>query len=145
MTTETQKMIERIPLEVINNNKFDLIDEIYAPNYVEHTPQPGVPPTREGFKQTAMALKKAFPDLRYTIEDTIDSGDKIVHRLTATGTMKADFAGMPATGKNATWTEVHIGRVVNGRVTEHWGVIDQLSMLVQLGVIQSPARVPVAV
>jgi predicted ester cyclase len=145
MTTETQKMIERIPLEVINNNKFDLIDEIYAPNYVEHTPQPGVPPTREGFKQTAMALKKAFPDLRYTIEDTIDSGDRIVHRLTATGTMKADFAGMPATGKNATWTEVHIGRVVNGRVTEHWGVIDQLSMLVQLGVIQSPARVPVAV
>jgi predicted ester cyclase len=145
MTTETQKMIERIPLEVINNNKFDLIDEIYAPNYVEHTPQPGVPPTRQGFKQTAMALKKAFPDLRYTIEDTIDSGDKIVHRLTATGTMKADFAGMPATGKNATWTEVHIGRVVNGRVTEHWGVIDQLSMLVQLGVIQSPARVPVAV
>jgi hypothetical protein len=56
MTTETQKMIERIPLEVINNNKFDLIDEIYAPNYVEHTPQLGVPPTREGFKQTAMAL-----------------------------------------------------------------------------------------
>jgi predicted ester cyclase len=145
MTTETQKMIERIPLEVINNNKFELIDEIYAPNYVEHTPQPGVPPTREGFKQTAMALKKAFPDLRYTIDDVIDGGDRIVHRLTASGTMKGDFAGMPATGKHATWTEVHIGRVVNGRLTEHWGVIDQLSMLVQLGVIESPARVPDAV
>jgi len=145
MTTETLKMIERIPLEVLNNNKFELIDEIYSPNYVEHTPQPGVAPTREGFKQTAIALKKAFPDLRYTIEDTIEGGDKIVHRLTATGTMKADFAGMPATGKQATWTEMHVGRVVNGRLTEHWGVIDQLSMLVQLGVIQSPARVPVAV
>ena len=59
--------------------------------------------------------------------------------------MKADFLGMPATGKSATWTEVHIGRVANGRLTEHWGVIDQLGMLVQLGVIQSPARVPVAV
>jgi predicted ester cyclase len=145
MTTENQKMIERIPLEVINNNKFELIDEIYAPNYVEHTPQPGVPPTREGFKQTAMALKKAFPDLHYTIEDVVDGGDKIVHRLTASGTMKGDFAGMRATGKNATWTEIHIGRVVNGRLTEHWGVIDQLSMLVQLGVIESPARVPAAV
>ena len=145
MTTETLKMIERIPLEVLNNNKFELIDEIYSPNYVEHTPQPGVAPTREGFKQTAIALKKAFPDLRYTIEDTIEGGDKIVHRLTATGTMKADFAGMPATGKQATWTEMHVGRVVNGRLTEHWGVIDQLSMLVQLGVIQSPTRVPVAV
>jgi predicted ester cyclase len=145
MTTETQKMIERIPLEILNNSKFELIDELYATNYVEHTPAPGVAPTREGFKQTAIALKTAFPDLRYTIEDVIESGDKIVHRLTASGTMKADFLGMPATGKHATWTEIHIGRVVNGRLTDHWGVIDQLSMLVQLGVIQSPTRVPAAV
>ena len=57
--------------------------------------------------------------------------------------MKGEFAGMPATGKHATWTEIHIGRVVNGRLTEHWGVIDQLSMLIQLGVIESPVRVPV--
>jgi len=145
MTTETQKLIERIPLEVLNNNKFELVDELYAPNYVEHTPQPGVAPTREGSKQTLIALKKAFPDLRYTIDDAIESGDKIVHRLTARGTMKADFAGIPATNKPATWTEIHIGRVVNGRVTEHWGLVDQLGMLVQLGVIQNPTRVPVAV
>jgi predicted ester cyclase len=145
MTTATQRMIERIPLEVINNNKFELIDELYATDYVEHTPPPGIPPTREGFKQTATALKTAFPDLRYTIEDVIESGDKIVHRLTASGTMKADFMGIPATGKHATWSEVHIGRVANGRLTDHWGVIDQLSMLVQLGVIESPARATVAV
>jgi len=145
MTTETQKMIERIPLEILNTNKFELIDEIYSPNYVEHTAQPGVAPTREGFKQFAIGLKKAFPDLRYTIEDSIESGDKIVHRLTARGTMKGDFMGMSATNKLATWTEFHMGRVVNGRLTEHWGLVDQLGMLVQLGVIQSPARVPVAV
>ena len=145
MTTATQKMIERIPLEIINQNKFELIDELYATNYVEHTPTPGFAPTREGFKQTAIALKKAFPDLRYTIEDVIDGGDEIVHRLTARGTMTADFAGMPATNKAATWTEIHIGKVVNGRLTEHWGLIDQLSMLIQLGVIESPARVPAAV
>jgi predicted ester cyclase len=145
MTTETQKMIERIPLEVINDNRFELIDELYATDYVEHTPSPGVAPTREGFKQTAIALKQAFPDLRYTVDDVIESGDKIVHRLTASGTMTADYLGIPATGKPATWTEVHIGRVANGRLTDHWGVIDQLSMLVQLGVIESPARVPAAV
>jgi predicted ester cyclase len=143
MTTATQTMVERIPLEVINNNKFELIDELYATNYVEHTPQPGVPPTREGFKQTAIALKEAFPDLHYTIDDVVEGGDRIVHRLTASGTMKGEFAGMPPTGKYATWTEIHIGRVANGRLTEHWGVIDQLSMLIQLGVIESPVRVPV--
>ena len=145
MTTDSMKMVERLPLEVFNNDKFSLIDEILAPNYVEHTPTPGFAPTREGFKETATALKKAFPDLRYTIEDALESGDRIVHRLTATGTMKADFAGMRATGKSATWTEIHIGRVANGRVTDHWGLIDQLGMLVQLGVIESPTRVAVAV
>ncbi len=145
MTTDTQKMVERIPLEILNKSNFGLIDEIYSPTFVEHTPQPGVPPTREGFKQTVVELKKAFPDLYYTIDDAIESGDRIVHRLTASGTMKGDFAGMPATGKHATWTEIHIGKVVNGRLTEHWGVVDQLSMLVQLGVVPSPVRVATAV
>ena len=145
MTTDSMRMVERLPLEVFNSNKFDLIDEILAPNYVEHTPVPGVAPTREGFKQTAIALKKAFPDIRYTIEDAVESGDRIVHRLTARGTMTGDLMGIRATGKPATWTEIHIGRVANGRVTEHWGLIDQLGMFVQLGVIESPMRVAVTV
>ena len=145
MTTETKKMIDRIPLEVFNNNNFGLIDEIVSTDYVERTPQFGIVPTREGFKKLATELKTAFPDLRYTIEDSLESGDKIVHRLTARGTMKSDFMGIRATGKNATWTEIHIGKVVNGRLTEHWGVADQLGMLVQLGVVESPARVAVTV
>ncbi len=145
MTTPTQKMLDRIPLEVFNNDNFGLISELVSTDFVEHTAQPGIAPTREGFKQFAMALKKAFPDLRYTIEDTLESGDKIVHRLTARGTMKADYMGMRATGKPAIWTEIHIGRVANGRLTEHWGLVDQLSLLIQLGVIESPAKVAVAV
>jgi predicted ester cyclase len=145
MTTDTKTMVERIPLEILNEGKFGLIDEIYATDFVEHQTQPGVPPTREGFKQTVIALKTAFPDLHYVIEDAIEGGDRIVHRLTASGTMKGDFAGMPATGKHATWTEIHIGRVANGRITEHWGLVDQLGMFVQLGVVPAPGRVPVAV
>jgi len=143
MTTTTSKMLERIPLEVLNKSDFALIDEIYATDFVEHTPQPGVPPTREGFKQTAIALKKAFPDLYYTVEDTIESGDRLVHRLSASGTMTGEFMGIPATGKRATWTEIHIGRVANGRLTEHWAVVDQLGMLVQLGIVPAPGRVAV--
>ena len=143
MTTSTQRLIERIPLEILNNGNFALIDEIFATDFVEHTTQPGVAPTRAGFKQTAMALKTAFPDLHYVIEDSIESGDRIVHRLTASGTMKADFMGMTATGKRATWTEFHVGRIANGRLAEHWGLVDQLGMLVQLGIVPSPVRVPV--
>ena len=144
MTTD-KRMVERIPLEVLNKGNFGLIDEIMATDYVDHLAQPGVPKTREGFKQTAIALRMAFPDLHYTIDDSIESGDRIVHRVTASGTMKGDFQGMPATGKRATWTEIHIERVANGRLTEHWGLIDQLGMLVQLGIVPAPGRTPVAV
>jgi predicted ester cyclase len=145
MTTETQKMVERIPLEVFNNDNFGLINELVSTEFVEHSPLPGAAPTREGFKQSAITLKKAFPDLRYTIEDSIETGDKFIHRLTARGTMQGEFMGIRATGKPATWTEFHIGRVADGRLVEHWGLVDQLGMLVQLGVIQNPLRVPVAV
>jgi predicted ester cyclase len=145
MTTNTQRTIERIPLEVLNNGNFALLDELVATEFVEHTAQPGVPPTRAGFKQAMIALKTAFPDLRYTIDDSIESGDQIVHRLTASGTMKGDFMGIPATGKRAIWTEIHIGRVANGRLTEHWGLVDQLGMLVQLGIVPAPGRVAVTV
>jgi predicted ester cyclase len=145
MTTDTRKMIDRIPLEVFNKGNFGLIDEIFATNFVEHYAQPGVPPTLEGFKQFAKAYRTAFPDLTYSIDDAIESGDRIVHRLTASGTMKGDFMGMPATNKRATWTEIHIGRVANGRLAEHWGLVDQLGMLVQLGVVPAPGRAPATV
>lgn len=145
MTTDIKRTAERIPLEVLNGSNFGLLDEILAPNFVDHFPQPGVKPTREGLKQTLVGLKTAFPDLRYTIEDAIVCGDQIVHRLSATGTMTGEFMGIPATGKKATWTEIHIGKGVDGRLTEHWGLVDQLGMLVQLGIVPSPARVPVTV
>lgn len=145
MTTDIKFTAERIPLEVLNDSKFGLLDELLAPEFVDRSPQPGVPPTREGLKQSAMTLKTAFPDLHYVIEDAILSGDRIVHRLTATGTMKGDFMGMPATGKRATWTEIHIGKGINGRLTEHWGLVDQQAILTQLGYAPTAARVPVTV
>jgi predicted ester cyclase len=144
MGTDMKNKLERIPLEVFNEGNFGLIDELIAPDFVEHYAQPGVPPTREGFKQFAMAYRSAFPDLRYTVEDTIDAGDKIVQRLTASGTMKGDLLGIPASGTRATWTEIHIGRVADGQLVEHWGLVDQLGMLVQLGIVPAPGQVPVS-
>ena len=145
MATDMKTQLERIPLEVFNQGNFGLIDELIAPEFVEHYAQPGVPPTREGFMQVAIAMRSAFPDLHYTVEDAIEAGDKVVHRLAASGTMKGDFLGIPATGTRATWTEIHIGRVANGRLVEHWGLVDQLGMMVQLGAIPAPGQVPVAV
>jgi predicted ester cyclase len=144
MITDIKRTAERIPLEVLNTGNFGLIDELLAPEFVDHTPRPGVAPNREGLKQSAMALRTAFPDLHYSIDDAIMCGDQVVHRLTATGTMTGELNGIAPTGKRASWTEIHIGRGVNGRMTEHWGLVDQLGMLVQLGIVPSPERVAVA-
>jgi predicted ester cyclase len=145
MTTDSQRTAERIPLEVINQGKFDLLDELLSTDFVDHAARQGVAPTREGLKQTLVELKSAFPDVWYTVDDAIASGDQVVHRLSASGTMKGDFMGIPATGKRAAWTEIHVGRYANGRLTEHWGLVDELAMLVQLGVVPTPGRVPAAV
>ena len=144
MAIDMKTQLERIPLEVFNQGNFGLIDELISPDFVEHSAQPGVPPTRDGFMQLAIALRSAFPDVHYTVEDAIEAGDKVVHRLAASGTMTRDFLGIPATGTRATWTEIHIGRVANGRLVEHWGLVDQLGMLVQLGIVPAPGQVLVS-
>jgi steroid delta-isomerase-like uncharacterized protein len=140
MTTILKTKLDRIPLEIFNQGKLQLIDELYAPEFIERSPQPGVATTREGFKQFVSSLRTAFPDLSYMINDSIEAGDKFVTRLTASGTMRGEFAGMPATHKHATWTEIHIVRVANEHIVEHWGLVQELGMMVQLGVIPAPGR-----
>ncbi len=132
---QDKKLASRFPLEVVNQRKLNLLDEITAPNAVEHAVPPGMPPTVEGTKMFFGMMFAAFPDLKYTVEDTIGEGDRIAQRVTAHGTMKGDFLGMPATGKSATWSEMHIVRVKDGRVVEHWGIVDQVGMMTQLGLM----------
>ena len=71
MTTNLKTKFDRIPLEIYNQGKLQLIDELYAPTYVDRTPQNGVAPTREGLKQFVTSLRTAFPDLHYTIDNSI--------------------------------------------------------------------------
>ena len=134
MSTEQNKAIaNRIPLEAINKRNLDLLDELTTPDAVDHVLPPGMPPTVASTKQFFAMLFAAFPDFQYTVDFAVAEGDKVAQRVTASGTMKGDFIGMKASGKHATWTETHIVRLVNGQVAEHWGNIDQVGMLQQLG------------
>ena len=94
----------------------------------------------EVIKAYITMFRAAFPDLHYTLEDSIAEGDRVVQRTMARGTMKGDFTGMPASGKTATWSEIHITRYDNGKAVEHWAVVDQLGMLAQLGFAQAPGQ-----
>lgn len=139
---EESKALGRRIVEAINNSNLTAVDELLASGYVNRTPFPGTTPDREGFKQGLTKIRAAFPDFRYTVEDEIVAGDKLVHRLTARGTQKGEFQGAPATGKQVAWSEIHIRRLANGKVVEYWGLEDQLGMMQQLGF--APAMTPVA-
>ncbi len=148
---ENEALAFRFFQEVSNEGNLDLLDEILSPDFVDHNPLPDAPPGPEGAKQFVAMMHTAFPDMHVTIEDIIATEDKVVVRVTAGGTHKgflgqksngmADL-GLPGepTGKYATWTEIHIGRIANGKVVEHWYNVDVLGMVVQLGLI--PSAVP---
>jgi steroid delta-isomerase-like uncharacterized protein len=139
-TQENKASASRFVEEVLNRGNLAVIDEESSPNFVDHSTPPGVPATNEGIKMFITGFRTAFPDLHYTIDDTIAEGDKVVQRTTARGTMKGDFQGMPASGKPATWSEIHIVRFENGKAIEHWGVVDQMDMLAQLGFVEAPGQ-----
>jgi steroid delta-isomerase-like uncharacterized protein len=131
--------LRRIPLEIFNDGRMELIDEFFAPDYIEHVaPPPGVPSGIDGLRVLVAALRTAFPDLRYEVVQQLQDGDTHVGHVRVTGTMSGDFAGMPATGKAATWEEIHIAKFHNGKLAEHWAAQDRLGMLQQLGLAPVP-------
>jgi steroid delta-isomerase-like uncharacterized protein len=134
---DMKAMARRLPDELSRGN-VGVLDEVVGPNAVDHALPPGIPQTIEGTKQFFTMFLAAFPDLHYHIEDMIAEGDKVVHRVTGHGTMKGEFLGMPATGKSATWSEIHIVRFADGKVAEHWATVDQVAMLQQLGLAPMP-------
>ena len=140
MSPEENKALGRRIVDAINLGSSGALDEVFAPGYVDRNPFPGATPDREGFKQGLTKFRAAFPDFRYTIDDEISVGDRLVHRLTARGTQKGEFLGVPATGKQATWSEIHIGRIADGKVVEHWGTVDQMGMAQQLGLVSAPKQ-----
>ncbi len=141
MPGQNEARMRRIPLEVFNKGDLAAIDELFAPDYVDHVPlPPGFPTGIAGLKQYVTQIRAAFPDFQYTITDEVEEGDIVVHRMTGRGTMQGSFLGMPASGRSATWEELHMARVVGGRLVEHWANVDQMGMLQQLGFIPTPGQ-----
>jgi len=141
MSEELKELAARMPLEVFNQGRIEIIDEVVHPDFVDHgTPLPGISPDREGLKAMVTAMRQAFPDLHNTLKHVVAEGDVVAQHVTTTGTMLGEMAGMPPSGKQATWDAVHIVRFQDGKVAEHWVVMDQLGMLQQLGFVQVPGQ-----
>lgn len=138
MSKENKDLVRRFFEEVWNKGNPDALDEIDAPDVVNHNAPDGLPPGVEGSKVFVRMYLSAFPDTRFTIDDQIAEGDRVVTRWTAEGTHKGDLMGIPPTGKHVTVTGIGISRIAGGRVVESWGEFDELGMMQQLGVVPMP-------
>jgi predicted ester cyclase len=115
--------------------------DIIHPDFFDHTNPPGMQHGLKGHLAIVRLFRAAFPDQWWQIEDLIAEDDKVVARTTMTATHTGDFFGIPPTGRPVTLTGVHILRLQEGRIAEHWGSNDDLGLMRQLGVIPDPAAV----
>lgn len=141
MSTEDNKAAYRQFIEeVMNKKNVAAIDTFIDPNQVEHFAPPGTPGGIEGAKQLFGMFLTAFPDLHVMVEDMIAEGDKIVSRITMSGTQQGVFMDIPPTGKQFSITSIEISRIAGGKIVEHWAEIDALGLMQQLGVVPAPGE-----
>ena len=133
MSLEENKAIVRRFVEAYNTGNVDLLDDILAPDYFDHTNQVDA----EGLKMLIKMAFAAFPDYHETIEDIIAEGDKVwILVRTNTGKHTGEFMGVAPTGKKLTTLAVDILRVVNGKIVEYRDIVDRLDFLNQLGIVK---------
>ncbi|MFL5761947.1 MAG: ester cyclase [Thermomicrobiales bacterium] len=132
--------------EVASQGNLDVIDELFAPDHVNHQAgaAPGEGSGPAGQKQLVTAFRGAFPDLSVSVEDTVGQGDRVLVRYVFTGTQTGAYNGIPPTGKRVEVTGMAIWRFANGKAAETWVIFDIFGLLQQLGVIPGPAATPVA-
>lgn len=141
MSTEENKAIARHWYEDgMNGHNLAIMDELFAPDFREYMSFGHVARGREEAREFVAGLFEAMSDMYTTVEDLVAEGDKVVGRLTITGTQTGPLMGIPATGKQIHLTAIDIFRFTDGKIAEHWLEGDQLGMLQQLGVIPAPGQ-----
>jgi steroid delta-isomerase-like uncharacterized protein len=140
MTTEANKaLLRRYKTDILNTRDIDALDQVAAPGYLDHAAFPGQPPGLEGLKQRAATLFRAL-DPQWTIHDAIAEDDLVVLRWSLTGTHRGEFLGIPPTGKTFVFRGIDMYRVRNGRIAEHWNVVDMFGFCQQVGTLPTAAR-----
>ena len=111
-------LVRRWTEEIFNQGKMATVDEVLAAEYIHHDPLFPEIQGCESFKRLVATLRAAFPDLRYTVDDLIEDGDKVVMRWTFRGTQKAEFLGIAATNSVTDVPGTTTVRLAQGRVVE---------------------------
>jgi steroid delta-isomerase-like uncharacterized protein len=138
---DNKRLIRRYYEEVFNQGRMEVLDAIARPDHVEHDPLPGQVQGLEGLKQRVSIIKTGF-NPQFTLEHVIAEGDKVAVMWSNRGTHLVEWFGVPPTGKTVVARGIDIHLIRDGRMAEHWDVVDMLSILMQIGALPAPKAVP---
>ncbi len=135
MTTEANKaVVRRFIREIFQEGRVEALDELVAPDFVRHT-GPSGDAGRDELRGAMERVSKGLADVAFKIEDMIAEDDRVAVRVTSTARQVGEFMGIPPSGRSYTIGEIHIFRVHDGKIAEHWHQADFLSLMRQLGAL----------
>lgn len=132
-TLSNKDVLRRILTEAFEHGNVDILDELVTEDFVNHRTPPGIANDREGVKQIIGLERAGFPDIRFTVDHEVEEGDYVIQVATATATHQGRIFGVEPTGKQVRWQQVHVARMRDGRMAEHWGVSDLAGLWIQIG------------
>ena len=145
MSARNKELVRRLFEEVFNERRFDVADEIVAAEYVEHavapfgTEEPGEVHGPSHAREVVEWLRAQFSDLEMAIESIVAEDEMVVVRIRTQGTNDGKLGGVaPPTGERFLAEQAHWYRVASGKLCEHWAIRDDLSTMLQLGLISRP-------
>lgn len=124
--------------EAVNTGRYDLFDEVVAPDSIEHDPAPGQVPGPKGYRDLFTQMRTAFPDMKVELAELVSGENAIAFAYTFTGTHKGLLMGIAPTGRHVQFRGLQISKFKDGKMVERWGSSDQLGMLQQIGVTSIP-------
>jgi predicted ester cyclase len=130
-----KRVVRKIYLDVRSQGNLDLLDDIFDPEYVGYDPTANPPVVRgpDGFREQTRGYRTVFPDLQFSIRSLVAEGDEVIVRWTATATHAQSLMDEPPTGRRIETSGFGSWKFRNGKVVEHWGLIDLLGLREQLG------------
>jgi steroid delta-isomerase-like uncharacterized protein len=134
MSTDAAKaVVRRNTEEVQGHGNFAVFEELFADDFVDHTPQPNSGTDKDSVRTLYRRLRDAFPDFHADIHWQTGDGELVTTYKTYHGTHEGTFLGVAPTGRKIHFETVDVMRVHNGKITEHWGVANLFSLMQQLG------------
>ena len=127
-----KEIVRRFSDDLWGKGDLSVGDQVLSADLIEHNPQPGQGPGREGHKQVVALFRSAFPDLRVVTEDLVEEGDRVAFRWKAEGTHRGDLMGLAPTGKRVTLTGIEILRLDRGVIVERWSEDNGAAVFAQL-------------